>query len=57
MVPTTNTSSQRTGVTFAAELAFEGIHLHYGDVHTLKGISLVANPGEILCLLGPSGSG
>jgi iron(III) transport system ATP-binding protein len=47
----------RTGVSFAAELAFEDIHLHYGDVHTLKGISLVANPGEILCLLGPSGSG
>ncbi|WP_306118342.1 MULTISPECIES: ABC transporter ATP-binding protein [unclassified Roseitalea] len=47
----------RTGVTFAAELAFEGIHLHYGPVHTLKGISLTVAPGEILCLLGPSGSG
>ncbi len=57
MVQTTNSSLPRTGVTFAAELAFEDIHLHYGDVHTLKGISLVANPGEILCLLGPSGSG
>ncbi|TCD12347.1 ABC transporter ATP-binding protein [Oricola cellulosilytica] len=50
-------SFPRTGVSFAAELAFEDIHLHYGAVHTLKGISLVANPGEILCLLGPSGSG
>jgi iron(III) transport system ATP-binding protein len=57
MVQTPNSSLPRTGVTFAAELAFEDIHLHYGDVHTLKGISLVANPGEILCLLGPSGSG
>jgi iron(III) transport system ATP-binding protein len=57
MVQNQLSSLQRTGVTFAAELAFEDIHLHYGDVHTLKGISLVANPGEILCLLGPSGSG
>ncbi len=47
----------RTGVSFAAELAFEDIHLHYGDVHILKGISLTAAPGEVLCLLGPSGSG
>ncbi|RNC94956.1 ABC transporter ATP-binding protein [Oceaniradius stylonematis] len=47
----------RTGVTFAAELTFEGIHLHYGPVHTLKGISLTVRAGEILCLLGPSGSG
>jgi iron(III) transport system ATP-binding protein len=57
MVQPANPSLQRTGVTFAAELAFEDIHLHYGDVHTLKGISLTAKPGEILCLLGPSGSG
>jgi len=47
----------RAGVTFAAELTFEGVHLHYGRVHTLKGISLTVNAGEILCLLGPSGSG
>ncbi len=47
----------RPGVTFAAELAFEDIHLHYGPVHTLKGVSLSVAPGEILCLLGPSGSG
>ncbi|MCI5073792.1 ABC transporter ATP-binding protein [Oricola sp.] len=57
MVQSPHKSLPRTGVTFAAELAFEDIHLHYGDVHTLKGISLVASPGEILCLLGPSGSG
>ncbi|MFZ2101864.1 MAG: ABC transporter ATP-binding protein [Oricola sp.] len=57
MVSAQNSSLQRTGVTFAAELVFEDIHLHYGPVHTLKGITLTANPGEILCLLGPSGSG
>ncbi len=44
-------------MTFAAEFAFEDIHLDYGKVHTLKGVSLTVSPGEILCLLGPSGSG
>ena len=57
MVQNPQNSHQRTGVTFAAELSFEDIHLYSGDVHTLKGISLKASPGEILCLLGPSGSG
>lgn len=47
----------RTGVSFAAELAFDDIHLSYGDVETLKGISLTVAPGEVICLLGPSGSG
>lgn len=47
----------RTGVSFAAELVFENVHLHYGSAHILKGISLKVAPGEVLCLLGPSGSG
>ncbi|WP_421849124.1 ABC transporter ATP-binding protein [Oricola sp.] len=57
MAQAPNSIYQRTGVSFAAELAFEDVHLHYGKVHTLNGISLTAKPGEILCLLGPSGSG
>ncbi len=50
-------NTPRTGVSFAAELAFEDIHLNYGDVETLKGITLTVAPGEVICLLGPSGSG
>ena len=47
-----------TGVTFAARLAFDDIHHRYSqDAVTLRGISLTAEPGEVLCLLGPSGSG
>ncbi len=46
------------GVSFAAELAFEGIGHHYsGGVETLNDITITAKAGEVLCLLGPSGSG
>ncbi|WP_299863006.1 ABC transporter ATP-binding protein [uncultured Hoeflea sp.] len=29
----------------------------YGELQTLRGVTLAAEPGEVLCLLGPSGSG
>ncbi len=45
------------GVTFAARLVFDNILHSYGGKQTLHGISLTAEPGEVLCLLGPSGSG
>ncbi len=46
------------GVTFAARLTFENIaHRFAGGTETLRGVSLTAEPGEVLCLLGPSGSG
>ncbi|MCC0043783.1 MAG: ABC transporter ATP-binding protein [Brucellaceae bacterium] len=46
------------GVTFAARLSFEDIRHSYGpDAVTLRGVTLSAEPGEVLCLLGPSGSG
>ncbi len=51
-------NSRRTaGVTFAARLSFEGIRHGYHGRETLRGVSLTAEPGEVLCLLGPSGSG
>lgn len=45
------------GVTFAARLVFDDIRHSYGGKHTIRGVSLTAEPGEVLCLLGPSGSG
>ncbi|HWK66600.1 MAG TPA: ABC transporter ATP-binding protein [Rhizobiaceae bacterium] len=46
------------GVTFAARLSFEDITHTFGNGSaTLHGVSLTADPGEVLCLLGPSGSG
>ncbi|MBV2184248.1 MAG: ABC transporter ATP-binding protein [Rhizobium sp.] len=51
-------NSRRTaGVTFAARLSFENIRHGYHGRETLRGVSLTAEPGEVLCLLGPSGSG
>lgn len=45
------------GVSFASSLSFDAITHSYGDVPTLRGLSLAAEAGKILCLLGPSGSG
>ena len=42
------------GVTFAAKLAFENIRHAFGpDAETLRDVTLTAEPGEVLCLLGP----
>ncbi len=46
------------GVSFAARLTFENItHAYSNGTETLHGVTLGAEPGEVLCLLGPSGSG
>lgn len=51
-------SRTTAGVSFAARLSFDDIHHSFPDgTQTLKGLSLTAEPGEVLCLLGPSGSG
>ena len=57
--PAAPTSSRTpAGVSFAARLAFEDVrHAFSASTETLSGVSLVAEPGEVLCLLGPSGSG
>lgn len=56
--PDTPAAERRTaGVTFAARLTFDAIRHQYDSRETLCGISLSAEPGEVLCLLGPSGSG
>src|SRR6476661_4279630 len=45
------------GVSFAAALSFEAVEVALGGRTVLDGFTLALNPGEIVCLLGESGSG
>jgi branched-chain amino acid transport system ATP-binding protein len=38
-------------------LEIEDIHLYYGAIHALKGVSLTVNQGEIVTLIGANGAG
>jgi len=38
-------------------LALDDVHVYYGAIHALKGISLTVNPGEIVTLIGANGAG
>jgi branched-chain amino acid transport system ATP-binding protein len=38
-------------------LEVEGVHVHYGKVEALKGISLAVDEGEIVTLIGSNGAG
>ncbi len=40
-----------------ALLEIENLHTYYGYVHTLKGINLTVEEGEIVCLIGANGAG
>lgn len=39
------------------KLAVENIHKRYGETDVLKGVSLAARPGDVISILGSSGSG
>ncbi len=39
------------------KLVVDNLHLQYGDNPILKGVSMTLNPGEVVALLGASGSG
>ena len=38
-------------------LEVEGIHVHYGRIAAVRGVSLSVNEGEIVTLVGPNGAG
>ena len=39
------------------KLTIDGLHKSYGEHEVLKGVSLKANVGDVICLIGASGSG
>ncbi|MFF7709577.1 ATP-binding cassette domain-containing protein [Pseudomonas sp. NPDC007930] len=39
------------------KLTIDGLHKRYGDNEVLKGVSLKAKSGDVICLIGASGSG
>jgi len=38
-------------------LVVEDLHVYYGEIHALKGVSLTVGSGEIVAVLGPNGAG
>jgi branched-chain amino acid transport system ATP-binding protein len=38
-------------------LVVEDLHVYYGEIHALKGVSLFVGAGEIVAVLGPNGAG
>ena len=38
-------------------LSLDDVHVYYGAIHALKGVSLTVNPGEIVTLIGANGAG
>jgi branched-chain amino acid transport system ATP-binding protein len=40
-----------------ALLEVEELHTYYGNIHALKGISLVVEEGEVVTLIGANGAG
>jgi branched-chain amino acid transport system ATP-binding protein len=38
-------------------LRLDGLHVYYGEIHALKGVSLEVHKGEIVTLLGNNGAG
>ena len=49
-------ASKPTENIHAEGCTISGLHKSYGDVEVLKGIDLDVEPGQVVCLIGPSGS-
>ena len=44
-------------LTITDMLELKNVHTYYGNIHALKGISIVVNDGEIVTLIGSNGAG
>jgi branched-chain amino acid transport system ATP-binding protein len=41
----------------SALLEIDGLHVRYGDLAALRGVSLRVGEGEVVCIIGPNGAG
>ncbi|WP_046786384.1 ABC transporter ATP-binding protein [Pseudomonas putida] len=56
MTEPTSTATTTT-LTNTSKLSVDGLHKYYGDHQVLKGVSLQARKGDVISLIGASGSG
>src|SRR5512134_3058548 len=49
--------TRRRGRCSVALLEIEGLDVHYGGIHALKGVSLKVDAGEVVTLIGANGAG
>jgi branched-chain amino acid transport system ATP-binding protein len=50
-------NAQPTGTTAVPVLEIDDVHVYYGAIHALKGVSLTVGEGEIVTLIGANGAG
>jgi ABC-2 type transport system ATP-binding protein len=50
-------TAARAGAPPVAAVQVDDLHVRYGDVHPVRGVSFTASAGEITVLLGPNGAG
>jgi branched-chain amino acid transport system ATP-binding protein len=50
-------SAQPSTATGAPVLEIDDVHVYYGAIHALKGVSLKVGEGEIVSLIGANGAG
>jgi branched-chain amino acid transport system ATP-binding protein len=53
----TSPAASRTGRADGALLSVEGLHVYYGSIAAVKGLTLHVRPGEIVTVIGSNGAG